>query len=108
MGTAPTALAKAQEVISEWAFLNLFYDLGHLQTLTWIILRICPVNTGTCSTFVKLINETKILVLKIGSNNWAWWLMPEIIATWETKIRRIMVQGQSRLTDSESLSQQMS
>jgi hypothetical protein len=31
---------------------------------------------------------------KIFSKNWAWWLIPIIPATWETKIYRIAVQGQ--------------
>jgi hypothetical protein len=32
-----------------------------------------------------------------------WWLTPIILATWEAEIRRIVVQGQARKIDQETL-----
>jgi hypothetical protein len=45
---------------------------------------------------VHIVGSMPLIIVNMISGHW--WLMPEILATWEAEIRRIAVGGQPRQT----------
>jgi hypothetical protein len=78
-----TMPAKCESVVTYCLLKSVIYKTGH-----YLPLRGVPPHTLIFEMIVMPVLALKRVL------DWAWWLMPIILAFWESEIRRIMRPGQ--------------